>query len=319
MYLGIEIGGTKLQLGVGDAECGSLAALERADVRPADGAEGIRRQIERIGRSLIGRYDVRAIGVGFGGPVDIAAGRTVKSHHVAGWDGFPLADWCRGAFDRPAALANDADAAGLGEARFGAGRGRRVVFYSNVGTGIGGALVIDGRIYVGGAGIASEIGHLRPGPDADSPERTVEAAASGWSIAAAARADAGLAESLAAQFACPADRITAKMAAEAAGSGNQAAREIFHRAARTYGWAIAQAITLLAPDAVVIGGGVPLAGEELFFAPLRRAVERYVFPPLRGTCPILPAALGEEVVVHGALALARGLDEHGGTAALFVP
>ncbi len=320
MYLGIEIGGTKLQLGIGDAESGSLAALERADVRPADGAEGICRQIERIGTPLVGHYAVRAIGVGFGGPVDFAAGRTVKSHHVAGWDDFPLADWCRRTFDRPAAVANDADTAGLGEARFGAGRGNRVVFYTNVGSGIGGALIVDGRIYVGGLGIASEIGHLRPGVEADSPDRTVEAAASGWSIAAAAMADASLAKTLSEQFDCPIERITAKtVAAAAAGGGNQPAREIFRRAVRTYGWAIAQMITLLAPNAVVIGGGVPLSGEELFFAPLRREIERYVFPPLRRTCPILPAALGEEVVVHGALALARGLAEHGDTAALFVP
>lgn len=319
MFLGIEIGGTKLQLGVGDAESRSLAALERADVCPTDGADGIRRQIERIGAPLIEQYAVRAIGVGFGGPVRIATGQTVKSHHVAGWDDFPLADWCRRTFDRPATVANDSNTAGLGEARFGAGRGHRVVFYTNVGSGIGGALVIDRRIYVGGAGIASELGHLRPGPEADLPEQIVESAASGWAIAAAARADTKLAETLSAQFDCSIEQVTAKMVAEAAREGNEAALEIFRRAVRTYGWAIAQMITLLAPDAVVIGGGVPLAGEELFFAPLRREVDRYVFPPLRGTCRIVPAELGEEVVVHGALALARGLAENGDTARLFIP
>ena len=319
MYLGIEIGGTKLQLGVGDAENGSLAALERADVQPADGAEGILRQIERIGKTLIQKHDIRTIGVGFGGPVDIAAGRIVKSHHVAGWDDFPLADWCRDTFGRPAAVANDADTAGLGEARFGAGRENRVVFYSNVGSGIGGALVIGRRIYVGGAGIASEIGHLRPGIGADTPNMTVEAAASGWSIAAAARADDDLANTLTDRFGCTEEQLTAKMVADAARSGNNAALTIFHRAMRHYGWAVAQTISLLAPNVVVIGGGVPLAGEELFFAPLRKEVERYVFPPLRESCPILPAELGEEVVVHGALALACGLNEIGDTAALFIP
>jgi len=319
MYLGIEIGGTKLQLGIGDAESGSLAALERADVCPADGAREIQRQIERIGKALVERRNIRAIGVGFGGPVDVAAGRIVKSHQVGGWDGFPLADWCRRVFDRPAAVANDADAAGLGEARFGAGRDNRAVFYSNVGSGIGGALVIDRRIYVGGKGIASEIGHLRPGIDADTPDRTVEAAASGWAIAAAARANGPLANTLAQRFGCSLEQLTAKMVAEAARSGNEAAISIFQRAVRHYGWAVAQAISLLAPNVVVVGGGVPLAGEELFLAPLRREVDRYVFPPLRGSCRVVPAELGEEVVVHGALALARGLDERGDTAALFVP
>jgi glucokinase len=238
---------------------------------------------------------------------------------VAGWDDFPLADWCRETFGVPAGLGNDADLAGLGEARFGAGRGKRVVFYTNVGSGIGGALVVNGRVYVGGAGIASEIGHLRPGTQAQTPRDIVELGASGWAIATAARADAALSAELQRRHACPAERLTAKMVAEAAAGGNEAARAIFRRATQVYGWAIAQMITLLAPEAVVIGGGVPLAGEALFFAPLREEVNRYVFPPLRETFAILPAALGEEVVVYGALALARAQAEDGRTAGLFIP
>ena len=93
----------------------------------------------------------------------------------------------------------------------------------------------------------------------------------------------------------------------------------FRRATRTYGWAIAQMITLLSPEVVVVGGGVPLAGEDLFFAPLRQEIDRYVFPPLRGTYRIVPAELGEAVVVHGALVLARAQAENGNIAALFIP
>jgi glucokinase len=319
MFLGIEIGGTKLQIGVGAAESGTLTALQRADVRPADGAEGIRRQIADIAAPLVRQHGVRSIGIGFGGPVDMSAGRIVKSHHVAGWDGFPLADWCQDTFGLPSSLANDSDMAGLGEARFGAGRGKRVVFYTNVGTGIGGALVIGGRVYVGGAGIASELGHLRPGLQADTPNRIVELAASGWAIADAARADARLASELEQSHGCSPDRITAKLVAAAAGAGNKAALDIFRRVTQTYGWGIAQMITLLSPEVVVIGGGVPLAGEALFFAPLREQVDRYVFPPLRETYRIVPAELGEEIVVHGALALARALAEDGRTDGLFLP
>jgi glucokinase len=319
MFLGIEIGGTKLQFGLGDAENGRLVALRRADVRPADGAEGIRRQIHEIAAPLVEEFSVRAIGFGFGGPVDVVAGRTVKSHHVTGWDDFPLAEWCRGTLARPTAVGNDSDMAGLGEAWFGAGRGRRVVFYTNVGSGIGGALVVGGRVYIGGAGIASELGHLRPGPEAETPEQIVELASSGWAIARAARGDAGLAAELERRHGCPTDQLTSKMVAEAAAAGNEAAIRIFRRATRTYGWAIAQMMTLLAPEVVVVGGGVPLAGEALFFEPLREAVDRYSFPPLRGKCAIVPAQLGEEVVVHGALALARTLAENGNTNGLFIP
>jgi glucokinase len=100
------------------------------------------------------------------------------------------------------------------------------------------------------------------------------------------------------------DRLNTKIIAEAAQSGNRLATAEFDRACRTIGWALAQAITVLAPSAVVMGGGVPLAGENLFFGPLRRYVAQYVFPALAGTYEVVPAALGEEVVLYGALALA---------------
>ncbi len=312
MFLGIEIGGTKLQLGVGRGDGTPPAALERLEVDRRQGAEGIRRQIAEAGRRLIAGHDVRGIGIGFGGPVDAAAGRTVKSHQIEGWNDFPLADWCRQTFSLPAAIANDADAAGLAEARFGAGRGGRVVFYITVGSGIGGALVIDGNVYPGGTGVAAELGHLRPGLPCDRPAMTVEAAASGWGIAAAVQAR--LAESKETEDKSVADllsrcdgrieRLTCKLVAQAAGAGNVLARELFRHAVQTLGWAVAQMITLLAPNVVVLGGGVPQAGESLFFAPLRREVGRYVFPPLADRFRIVPAALGEEVVVHGALAVA---------------
>lgn len=319
MFLGIEIGGTKLQLGVGNADGREMAVLERAAIRPENGADGIRKQIEQIAGPLIAKHGVRAIGFGFGGPVDMAAGRIVKSHHVNGWDGFPIVEWCGQTLGIPACVGNDSDMAGLGEARFGAGRGARVVFYTNVGSGIGGALCVNGRVYVGGAGIASELGHLRLGPEADTPQDVVELAASGWAIAAAARDDDALSAELQRQYRCSADQVTSKMAAEAAQAGNQAALAVFGRAVQAYGWAVAQMITLLSPEVIVVGGGVPLAGETVFFDPLRREVERFVFPPLRGTYRIAPAELGEEVVVHGALALARAQAENGNTADLFIP
>ena len=314
MYLGIEIGGTKLQLAVGPGDGSPLIDLEREEICLEAGAGGILRRIESIGRTLIERRQPRAIGIGFGGPVDAKAGRTIASHQVEGWTGFELVDWCRKTFGLPAALSNDADAAGLAEALFGAGRGHRVVFYITVGSGIGGALVVDGRAYSGGRGIASEIGHLRPGLDADDPHATVESFSSGFGIATAGQswlAAANVADPAAADLLARCggriDRLSGRMVAEAAAAGNVAARQVLVRALQTLGWAVAQVITLVAPQVVVIGGGLPLAGETRFFEPLRRQVARYVFPPLAGSYSIVPAALGEEVVVHGALAVARDL------------
>ncbi len=293
MFLGIEIGGTKLQLGVGPGD-GTLVAIERFSVDRAAGAEAIRQQIAATASTLIDRHAIERIGIGFGGPVDSARGVTVTSHQVAGWDNFPIVEWAHSTLGLFAVLGNDADLAALAEARFGAGRDRNPVFYVTVGTGIGGGLVIDGQLYRGSGLAASEIGHLRPGLDAEDANETVEAIACGPAIAEAARRASHSSE-----------EFTAKRVAEAATTGNPIAMAIFRTATRALGWAIAQVITLNSPQVVIVGGGVPLAGEKIFYAPLRAAIDRYVFPPLRGKYEVLPPLLGEEMVVHGALALAN--------------
>lgn len=313
MFLAIEIGGTKTQLGVGAGDEAKLAALERFSVDPTHGAAGILQQIKQAAPRLIATHRVRGIGIGFGGPIDAAQGLAVKSHHIQGWDRFPLIEWCQSELGLPAALGNDADLAGLAEAHFGAGRGHNPVFYITVGTGIGGGLILNGVIYTGSGHGAAEMGHLRPGLDAVNPEQTLESLAAGWGIAAQARRRA--AERLAAD---PNDApardmvrrsgelsaIQARHVAEAAAAGNELALAVVAAAAQALGWGVAQMITLLAPQAVVIGGGVSLMGESLFLGPVRAAVDHYVFPPFRGTFQILPAQLGEEMVLYGALKLA---------------
>src|SRR5881392_2144908 len=150
MYLGIEIGGTKLQLGIGLGD-GTLLAFWRGPVEVAAGANGIRRQItaavpELLAKSGIDRGRLIGIGIGFGGPVDDATHTVIKSHQIEGWDNFPLAHWISEIVGLPAVLGNDADVAGLAEALFGAGQGLSPVFYVTVGTGIGGGLILDGKI-----------------------------------------------------------------------------------------------------------------------------------------------------------------------------
>jgi glucokinase len=100
--------------------------------------------------------------------------------------------------------------------------------------------------------------------------------------------------------------LTAQLVAQAAADGNEIARQVLDHACQALGWAIAQVVTLVAPEVVVVGGGVSLIGEAFFFVPLRAEVARYVFPPLTGSYRIVPAALGELAVVQGAIALAAG-------------
>lgn len=308
MYLGIEIGGTKLQLGVSDGESASFTEFKRMNVARSAGAAGILEQIRTAAPALIERHNVKRIGIGFGGPVNMMTGTIVKSHHVSGWDGFPLADWCADELGVPAAVGNDCDVAALAEARFGAGRNRRIVFYVTVGTGIGGGLSIDGALLATHRPALTELGHLRPGLQATDPDDIVEAQASGLGIAATVRrllatgddADETRALLEAAGVASP-EEITTKSVAKAARSGHPYAVAAFDRATRALGWAIAQAVTITAAEVIVVGGGVSLAGEDLFFEPLRERAAEYGFPPLAGTYEIVPAELGEEVVVVGGL------------------
>lgn len=341
MYLGIEIGGTKLQLGVGREGGSELAALVRRDVDPARGAAGILEEIERSATALLQKHAVERVGFGFGGPCDSARGIATKSHQVAGWDSFPLVRWCQESLHKPAAIGNDCDVAALAEARCGAGRGAGSVFYVTVGTGIGGGLVFGGRLHGADRPAAAEIGHLRPGLNADDPEMTVESLAAGPAIAAAAVArmtgqvsrpldtvrgplehpnrqqvrrrladvkdtEQEYIADLLQRAGGDAERLTAKHVAQAAAEGNDIARQVLDHACQALGWAIAQVITLVAPEVVVVGGGVSLIGEPFFFDPLRAEVARYVFPSLAGSFRIVPAALGELAVVHGAIALAAG-------------
>ena len=336
MFLGIEIGGTKLQLGVGPGD-GSLIRLERFEVDHAAGANGIRRQIAETAANLVQRHDVQATGVGFGGPIDAARGLTLKSHQIDGWNDFPLVEWLEQQIHTPVVIGNDADCGALAEASFGAGRNRNPVLYLTVGSGVGGGLVVGGEIYRGRGLGATEIGHLRPGLHADRPEQTVESMASGWGIAASAQArlsnmahqlrrlpadvhsreelrDRLLADDEAEEeyahdllLRCDhdLDALTAKVVAQAAGEGNALAQQVWQQACQVLGWAIAQSITLFAPEIVVIGGGVSLAGRTQFFDPVEAAIANYVFPPFVGQYTVAPAELHEDVVVHGALALAR--------------
>src|SRR5262245_166655 len=188
MFLGIEIGGTKLQLGLGLGD-EQILALWRGTVTPSEGSEGIRKQIvaavpELLAKAKTDRGLLKGVGIGFGGPVDDATRTVIKSHQIEGWDGFPLADWISEIAGVPAALGNDADVAGLAEALHGAGKGLSPIFYITIGSGTGGGLLLDGEIYRGVGRGAAEIGHLlvRGGGWWGRETDILERLASGWAI-----------------------------------------------------------------------------------------------------------------------------------------
>jgi glucokinase len=294
-----------------------LDGLWRGAVDVAVGPEGIRRQIttavlELLAKENIDRARLKGVGIGFGGPVDDATRTVIKSHQIEGWDDFPLADWVSELVGLPAALGNDADVAGLAEALFGAGKGLSPVFYITLGSGIGGGFIINGEIYRGAGRGAAEIGHLKVtcAVFRNLPASgTLQDFASGWAI--------GRAPEMYYRYLPPTDpplfipardeqhSLTVQDVSRAADEGNILACRILVGAWESLAEAICHVIALLCPRRIVIGGGVSLIGEKLLFEPLRRMVAEHVFPPFAGCYDIVPAALGEAVVVHGALALAR--------------
>jgi glucokinase len=312
MYLGIEIGGTKLQLGVGAGD-GVLAGLWRASVDVAAGPEGIRKQIiqavpELLTKRGIDSARIKGLGIGFGGPVDDHTHTIIKSHQIEGWDNFPLEKWLADLLGMPAVLGNDADVAGLAEALFGAGRGFSPVFYITIGSGIGGGLIIDGEIYRGCGRGAAEIGHLRirePG-DGDG-YLPLEEFSSGWAISRNVKVSLSRGVSSCLRHPGPDfdSILKTEQVAKAASQGDDLALSVLREAQSYLADAICHVIALLCPRRIVIGGGVSLMGEKLLFEPLRKLVAERVFKPFADCYEIVPAALGEEVVVHGALALAR--------------
>lgn len=299
-FLGIEIGGTKLQVGLGDG-LGQVSHHHRVAARPQAGAAGIRAQIVDACHSLLQQSslkpsDIQYCGIGFGGPVNDLTQRTITSHQVAGWDDFPLIQWCQETLGIPAVIGNDADVAGLAEATCGAGQGCNPVFYMNIGSGIGGALILNGKIHRGTGLGAGEIGHLwidyevdaEPWQPRHEPAWSIlEHRSSGWALQRSAQ------------------QPDVMSLIQAMQSGDARAQQTWVHARRRLAVALSHVIALICPQRIVLGGGVSLAPVHLFLDPLRVELAQIAFKPFALSYDVQVAALGELVVVQGALALAR--------------
>ncbi len=299
MNLGIEIGGTKLQLVVGESS-GHIVARRRLTVDIAGGGAGIREQIAAALPELLGEFKPAAIGVGFGGPVDRASGRIAVSHQVEGWSGFDLAGWLRELSGLPVTIENDANTAALSEALCGAGRGHRVVFYMNMGSGVGGGLVVDGKIFHGAAPGEAEIGHVR----LDKSGVTVEQRCSGWAVDGKIRAAiAHEPASTLARLCADTNSGEARHLVAALAANDALAQRILTEVAEDLAFALSHVTHLFHPQVIVLGGGLSLVGE-----PLRLAVAARLpgfLMEVFGRGPELKLAqLGEDAVTVGALLMA---------------
>lgn len=306
--LGIDIGGTKLAAGIVNG-AGRMLARAEVPTLAREGLEPVLGRIVSLGQGLLqspeaARDSVRRIGVGCAGPVDVRAGRVFNPPNLPGWIEVPLIERIQDALGLPAILENDANAAGLAEARYGAGRGARSLVYMTVSTGIGGGIILDGRVWHGLKDAAGEIGHVTVVPDGPlcgcGNQGCLEAVASGPSIARRAREalTAGRASRLR-----DLPTLTAADVTALAQAGDTLAVELWAETIRYLGIGVGTVISFLAPERVIIGGGVTRAGDALF-RPLREEVRRRVKLVPVESVPILPAELGPDVGILGAAAVA---------------
>ena len=312
MILAIDIGGTQFGLALA-SEDGRLVRRARGRTDRSGGASWMIERILEAGRKLLERSPgkVSACGIAFGGPVDFESQQIVNSTHVAGWDGVPLPDIVRRELKLRALMDNDANVGALGEFAFGAGVGCRNLVYYNIGTGIGGGIIIDGEIYRGSDGNAGELGHcpvLPDGPRCDCGNRgCLESLCSGKSIGnRAAEAVRRHPRRGRAIVECGDGEASAKFVFDAAREGDRLALEIVEETCRYLGMSVATAMNAFAPDTIVIGGSVSKAGRVLF-DPLREEALRFVMPVHRPHLKIKRAKLGGNSQLLGAVAFAKSV------------
>lgn len=322
-YLGIDIGGTNLVVGMVPEEGGPPQGLRVRGTDPARGADAIVTDVVRMAREsarevLGGAPGDRILGVGVGSPgaVDRVTGRVAESPNL-GWRDYPLLERIQALADWPVVVDNDANCAAYGEFWVGAGRGVRSMVGVIIGTGIGGGIILDGRLVHGASDAAGELGHTTVNfagrRCACGNYGCVEAYASGPNIAARAREgmEAGAETLLAGLVDGDLDRITAATVYEAVVAGDPYATDVMTETARILGAGIASVINLLNPEAVVVMGGVTRAGKVLF-DPLRAEIRRRAFKVAADACRILPAALPETAGVVGAAGICRAAQSGSG-------
>ena len=293
-FVAIEIGGTKLQLVAGQP--GSIEERRRYPVDVKRGGSGIREQIEKVLPELVKKWDAQAVALGFGGPVDRGNGRIARSHQIEGWSGFEICDWLAKLSGKQIVIDNDANMAALGEATLGAGKGRDPVYYVTLGSGVGGGLVVNGRIYHGVAPGEAEIGHLR----LDREGTIVEQRCSGWAVdrAIRERATGVLRRMIGDEVGGEARHLAAALKAN-----DESARLILEDAAGTLAFALSHVVHLFHPEIVAIGGGLSLIGEPLRAA-VAKVLDAFTMDVFRGTTRVQLAALGEDAVPMGCLVAA---------------
>ncbi len=293
-YLGVDIGGTKLAVSLFEIDSSTIAKREQmATGKQSDPAECLNRVIDTA-RTWIERRNAppRAVGVSVGGMFDRHTGCMKQAPHLPKWDGFPIVETIRTHLNVPVFAENDANACALAEWKYGAGVGTRNLIFLTFGTGLGGGLILDGRLYRGTSGLAGEIGAIRVaenGPAIRNKPGCLEGFASGAGIAS-------YAESVRAETP---DTIlplhpTAKDVVEAARKNDPFAVSIMNQCSAQLGKGLAILIDLLNPEVIILGS-IFARSESLIRPAMEQAITEEAMPEAVSACRIVPAKLGESI------------------------
>ena len=310
LTVGIDIGGSKILGGVVDP-FGTVLARQRR-VTPGASVRDVEQAIVELVADFSLDHDVAAVGIGAAGFVDASRARVLFSPHLA-WRDEPLRASVMDRVGLPVVVDNDANTTALAECRFGAGRGHRVVVVVTLGTGIGGALVIDNRVFRGAHGMAGEFGHMQVVPEGHwcqcGNRGCWEQYASGNALVRDARSlvavDSPVAHRLRELVDGDPARLDGPLITDAARAGDPLALELLADMGGWFGTGLAGLAAAFDPDAIVIGGGVSQAG-DLLLAPTRAAFARTLTGRgFRPQPPIVGAALGPDAGFVGAADMAR--------------
>ncbi len=307
--VGVDIGGTKMMATVYDADFNILGNCRKKS-RGKSGNDSEKRVVKVIREALetAGSPTISGIGVGSPGPLDPETGVIIDTPNL-GWKDFPLAALLRDAFGVPVVVDNDVNVGTYGEWRCTSLRSYRHVLGVFPGTGIGGGIIIDGKILHGFSGAAGEVGHITialDGPFCGCGKRgCLEAVASRVAIAkeAAALAARGDAPYILEQCGTDVNAIRSGVLARAIEAGDQMVEAVVRKAAYLTGVGVGNLINVLSPEAVVLGGGLVEAMEALMLEEITRGADEHAMPFLRKDVVITAAQLGDDAVVMGAAQL----------------
>jgi glucokinase len=310
LTIGVDIGGTKVAAGVVD-EAGRMVATARRDT-PSDDPVKTEEVIADVIRELAAAHHVEAVGLGAAGLVDAARSTVLFAPNLA-WRNEPLRAAIEERCGLPAVVENDANAAAWGEARFGAGRGEDYLVILTVGTGLGGGIVLDGRLYRGRLGIAAEFGHVIVEPGGRrcgcGNRGCWERYASGRALIREAQELSSVSPAIARRLLELADgrpeAITGLAVTQAAREGDEAALECFRVVGTWLGHGMANVAAFFDPGMFILGGGVSEAGELLREPAVEAFTERLTARAYRAAPEVRLAKLGPEAGIVGAADLAR--------------